>query len=855
MSRRSRTRARSQQDPPSEIHPQDLSQPRLVAYDYSGSTETIAFYHDTVQRILRPYEPYDVILWDNQLEVSDSRSLKQINRQRDGRGGTRPQVVAQYCVEHQIKGEIILITDGQILPRHTEELDTYLNTNPMVISSLECYLIQTAEDDHLDATVIAPFIRRFPHRVLMFRLNSRDPIIVTSGGGTLDELLEEIRNINSIVDFQAKFEHLFTEIVSKMLGMTEDMRLRDEIVQLQRRLLNEMKALPSGFDISGLRQAFAEGTESSQIRLCTELLETYHRTWNEPSWPPQIFHLIKMCTGNLGSVYSLSALGSRFQANRIRRAEVVEHIELSEVQIVDGPQSFTCPISYEEESDIVILIRKPKEGLLAGESPELTNSVITNPLLALHFPDFCEKIVNHLDHPIALRSMKEAEEAGYPITQSPLTRAPIIGGLFLGGSEEHSRATNFALSHLATEGKRVGHPDLWFMLIWWLIERHEVKHLESVLPQIRAHLSFRLRNHLGTITLANTPYLPITLVPLGIAVWCTLSSIALGFSQEQAIQLLKPHSGHLEVLERAIGLINYNLPIAARDLLIKWRIFGEIRKSITQPDSELRLWGIRACHNIVRLNRRTIRSDLFTRIVEEIPIDGEPPTEQVTEALKHLPNWFVELSTDRRRAVARMLEFTDVGAINYSDFDYEVPIIGWGYGLQEFEIPEVPICPKTCRPYYIDPTKQIVWHEASRNIFGEVRQQIHIHWYFIDCVTKLKTFPTKDEFILFVFNSIVPKQKATLPFLIERFAEVVFNGYESIMREIESESFISRVLHSSRLRTREAMESGKTEPPPPAPRRPARTEPPPRRERHPGNHFRRRRRFGGGRGRGRYGQD
>jgi hypothetical protein len=89
---------------------------------------------------------------------------------------------------------LILITDGQILPRHTEELDIYLNTNPMIITRLERYLIQTAEEDRLDATVITPFIRRFPHRVLMYRLNTRDPIVVASGGGTHDELL-------SIVDF------------------------------------------------------------------------------------------------------------------------------------------------------------------------------------------------------------------------------------------------------------------------------------------------------------------------------------------------------------------------------------------------------------------------------------------------------------------------------------------------------------------------------------------------------------------------------------------------------------------------------------------------------------------------------
>jgi hypothetical protein len=52
-------------------------------------------------------------------------------------------------------------------------------------------LIQTAEEDRLDASMNAPFIRRFLHHMLMVALNSREPMILASGGA-LDELLDEI---------------------------------------------------------------------------------------------------------------------------------------------------------------------------------------------------------------------------------------------------------------------------------------------------------------------------------------------------------------------------------------------------------------------------------------------------------------------------------------------------------------------------------------------------------------------------------------------------------------------------------------------------------------------------------------
>jgi hypothetical protein len=784
------------------------SETRLVAYDYSGSTETIAFYHDTVQRILVQYEPYDVVLWDNRLEVSNARELKQINRTRDGRGGTRPLVVAQHCVQQQVRGQLILITDGQILPRHVEELDEFLANNPMQLSSLDCFLIQTAEDDKLDATVIAPFIRRFPHRVLMYALNAREPVIIASGGGSLEELIDEIKQIHQVDDFQSKFDHLFSEIVTKMLGKTEDLRLQDEILALQRRLMNQMKSLPPGFDNQALCQAFAEGNLDRMRTLTGELFHTFTTTWAEPTWPPQLFHLLRMCTGNLGAVFSLSALGSRFQANRVRRADVIENFELTAVQVLESDASFTCPISYEEESDIVILVKRPSEGLLACEPKELVNTIITNPLSALRFPDFCTKIIAHLDHAIALRSMKEAEEAGFPITQSPLTRAPIIGGLFLGGSEEHSKATNFAIAHLVAEGKRVGNPDLWFILLWWLIESGRVHHLDTFLPQIRIHLSFRLRNHMGTFTLTNTPYMPITRVPLGIAIWCTLSSIAFGASEEQAVRYLKCHLQHLEILEMALKIVEYQLPPEAKDLLAKFRMFGEVRTAILRGDGEMRQWAVKASRNILPIDRTAIRAELFPRVVDEIPIDGEPTEEQTTEALLHLPTWFTEATPQRRRAIARILEFTDIKDISFRDFDRDVPTISWLYGLRDFNIPEVPICPTTCRPYYVDPQKKVVWHEAARGLFGDVHQQIHMHWYFIQCVQKLKVYPTKEEFLLFVFLDIIPKQKASMPFLVQKFVDIIFKGYEPIMTAMPVHDFISKTVRSERLRSRQTMETG-----------------------------------------------
>lgn len=55
--------------------------------------------------------------------------------------------------------------------------------------------------------------------------------------------------------------------------------------------------------------------------------------------------------------------------------------------------------------------------------------------------------------------MKDEKNSNRPIQASPLTRAPVLGGLCLGAAEDHSNSTDWAIAQLMTGGKRVGNSD------------------------------------------------------------------------------------------------------------------------------------------------------------------------------------------------------------------------------------------------------------------------------------------------------------------------------------------------------------------------------------------------------------
>jgi hypothetical protein len=127
------------------------------------------------------------------------------------------------------------------------------------------------------------------------------------------------------------------------------------------------------------------------------------------SWPPLLFHLLRMCNSNLSSVFSLSALGPHFPADRslaVRRAHVVENFELSDLEILDTSHAaFVCPVTRQEETDVVILVKCPDKALLA----DLENTIITGPLSAVPYLDFCQSLAALCDHPVFIRSMRERE--------------------------------------------------------------------------------------------------------------------------------------------------------------------------------------------------------------------------------------------------------------------------------------------------------------------------------------------------------------------------------------------------------------------------------------------------------------
>ena len=199
----------------------------LVAYDYSGSTRNQKFYHETVQMILKQYEPYDVVLWSHCLTISSQKELEMINKNKAGCGGTEPIVVAEYLDKIQYTGHVVLITDGDISEYSVNRLDEFMKNHILKVSHIDCYLIYTGWK--LNATVIAPFLSRFSHSVTLFNDENTPPVLLAKGGTTFKEFINKLQSIKTIEDFEQQYDELFSETISKLLGKANDLSIKGVI--------------------------------------------------------------------------------------------------------------------------------------------------------------------------------------------------------------------------------------------------------------------------------------------------------------------------------------------------------------------------------------------------------------------------------------------------------------------------------------------------------------------------------------------------------------------------------------------------------------------------------------------------
>lgn len=803
---------------------------RCFAIDYSGSTDKEKFYHENINEILnKKYENNDeIIVWDHNSKYITFNDYMKINKNLEGFGGTDPKCIFNSIFEKHKKviyNEFILITDGEIYQKDVEQCSELIEKNKTNFTTnyVEIYLI--GKKDSTNLSIACPFTRFSPSKTILKSPEEKEDKIINEVSSDDLNILKKMKEISTLVDFNKNYESLEKAFIARLLGTSGDIELRKEVLLMQRRInKNQVKENKDEKKTTLLDDLLLkdQNFELAKNELCNNF-----NIISTTDYSQKINLLIRMSDGAIKQMFNINEL----QTFRKNIATVSKNLEINEIENIDIESSvkdikFECPISAENETDPTILITLPNENeelkpLLLGFDKVSLEKILNCPLNALYNEDFVNKIKLYIDHPISLKTLREAEEKGYPFEKSPITRKKIIGAITLGESEEHIKCANYNLMKLLTGGKNLGDRNLWFVVIWILVKKGIFPYLNDIEPFIKAQVIYRMKNYTTSISLSGLANLPQNKVLYVTAAWSCLMSPFIIDKIPSNCNLFNVHLTHYKELIEIINLFNLQLPKNFEKFANRMLVFSTLLYFFKKNPKLLENYinGLKYNTIIVNvdesspLNGGGIVGEVF------IPIDGEINEENRMKCVQKLPKICLEFINEKKITIDELnwlMSFVNVqkqlsdikinDIVNLDEKDITKPKIYSNWKRYDDNIDkfnQVKISPKTLRPYY-QINENETWKDSLSKIVDINLPIISGHKEYGHFINSYEKYPTLDEYLLLLYRRY--KKEITLPKYIQKFAQFIFNDYEKVIKDISPEQFKIIFNKSASIKERIIME-------------------------------------------------
>jgi hypothetical protein len=791
---------------------------KVFAIDISGSTSG-SFYYNHVDQIMKNlYQENDfIIFWNHEFKSVSYDESQQFIAEKQGNGGTCPLKIAEAIHQYHLDAHnliLILITDGEVGVSEVDSCDSFIIKHNIRFASSICYII--GRSTSINLSVSCPFSRFCPFSTIQLKDETSYSQVQPAVCVTKEdiELLNNLNQINTFEELTFHYEPILRALTSRVFGTTGDRALRNECVALRVRItknfVTKESSLPEEFT-----QALDSNNYQKTFEIGGKIISEYFRPNDFES---MIQLLIRMCEGAFRYTFDLNEIHAA-RATRANTIIQVDALSVEPLEVGEDHPTFKCPISYDNEIDPVIMICTPDQPLLAGLEKKITDCIIDCPLNALKIKTFVDILIQHIDHPVSLNTLREAENAGFDFQKSPITRKPIIGFIPLGPHKSHVNAADWSISKLITGGKALGNKDFWFALIWILVEQNRIPFLTDMLPFLREQMIWRLKNHTSSASLTGLSGYVQTRMRLDAAIYFSLASQKFFPPPDLKYDTLRCHIFHADYLLQLMNLVSINIPEEIKIQIIRIRaMMNLLSKSKKEGYIELLSLGTALVQNGFKVNRDNVHNELLNNPNLRclyIPLDGPASDSQIQDVLTQLPSAANQLPLNE---VYSLIQLVDP---QKSAVDIQIPL-NWiapplpdiQYNWKHYQgkldsLVHVQICPKTFRPYYILSDNK-TWRDAFEKIINPCAGQIlSTHSWYMDLCVKLNQIPTLDEMMIFAFGKILNKNVSTLVDYSPVYFKSVMDDFKQLMKK-EVNIAIRLFLDSRSIAIREQKEKGKS---------------------------------------------
>jgi hypothetical protein len=516
----------------------------------------------------------------------------------------------------------------------------------------------------------------------------------------------------------------------------------------------------------------------------------------------KISHLINLC-GDLRGQYSIGQIKSNKMATAQNAKEAVIDQTLEIQDLSKNP--IECPIIMDE--DVPQILVDECEPLFLGVEKSIVDDISACPLRILNYPEIRLKFKGLLS---TYTGVKYADK----LLKNPFTQNRLLGAIPLGTHKSHVQVGNYTLAKMISGGKILGNLNLYYAVVWYLINEDEINYLKDVKLNATEHLVFRLKTSNTMASLCGLPQFVTTQISSDIAIWYCVNS---GFlNQPTDRDTFRFHFYNLEPMIKITEVLGYPNHeglqahlLRTKALLTMLNHFKKLNNSQKKTFKNI-FKGLYQRGIFVDATKVSPKFKELEICTEFVPIDGPADEAQIKHVRERLPKYTLEMTNEDLYYISTLLDAQKSASDIYLDYNLVAPPlpqaeVNWCYGLDFEDTSHVEINPKTVRPFYHVGNK--IWDQCARERFGvdDVKKLFRGCKWIENYLVKYEKKPEPVELLLFYYNREIEAGKVTtLPVLTEKWTlelvaayEVCFpEGYdikEVLKRLNESRSIVNRI--------------------------------------------------------------
>lgn len=472
---------------------------KTIAIDNSASTGNDSFYWESVRNIVKDTDDndYEYYFWNsNSTKVSKSQLDNWISTRR-GIDGTCLDQFLKYS--KTIPENLVIVTDGELSQRDIKESSRLLQQ--ATVQEAKVYIIGSGADTSLVGALSSV-------DNLTMILESKDASPVEIVKKDLDPLFE---SVTTIANFLVNYTELSQQTSINSVGVDSD-HIANQINSMKSRLektYHESKAKDTTDfkdtkdlkDIASLKSFVSEkltGTKDGPLE------EFYSK----------ISHLISLAREK----------GYRkdvFTSTRITSKSTIVSQELEPVPVESFEKTIKCPIMLDQDCPI-LLLKTTGTSVLGSLSKKEQDAIINCPVALLKNKLGMASLLEKLDHVVGTDAFSLMTENGTLDMISPMSRAPVYGGISLAQEASHRDFSRYSLAGILTDNTTLpGNIALWYFTVYQAIvtSNHYLTGQTDFMEQFKAYVVDQLFKTESRIGLSGLPGYPIEKVPVCIAVW------------------------------------------------------------------------------------------------------------------------------------------------------------------------------------------------------------------------------------------------------------------------------------------------------------------------------------------------